>query len=462
MELHDVIMPQMGESVAQGTITRWLKQVGDRVEQDEALFEISTDKVDSEIPAPVSGYLAEILAPEGTTVEINTKVATISSEPLPAGGLPSRDASPRESSTDADSDAPETASSRPDEGAEASGAESLEDQDAATLRRTRSSPLVRRIAAEHGIDIRTVRGTGLSGRVTKQDILAHIARQAGARDTGQRSHPEATKPSETRPGRPPTPPASPTAPRPDQEIPPQFLVTPGPQDEVRPMSPMRRLIAEHMTWSKRISAHVATFLEVDMTRVVRLREARREAFEEQTGVKLTFMPFILQATLSALKAYPDCNASILGDDVVYHRDIHLGMAVALERGLIVPVIRNADEKSFLGLARAVQDLAVRARTKKLHPDEVQGGTFSITNYGSFGSLGGTPVINQPQVAILGVGAIQKRPWVVQSAEGDAIAIRSIMMLSLSYDHRLVDGATGSRFLAHIQTFLETYDESLMG
>ncbi len=308
--------------------------------------------------------------------------------------------------------------------------------------------------------VAVVHGTGVierPGRVgvstTGDDILAHIARLREDRVAKPRHRPA---PAESSPGAgaPPT--------RAQEAIPAQYLPTPGPRDERRPMSPMRRLIAEQMVWSKRISAHVATFLEVDMTRIVRLRQARKADFLRTNGVKLTYMPFIMQAAVSALRAFPACNASVDGDDVLYHKDIHIGLAVALEKGLIVPVVRHADEKSFLGLARAIQDLAARARSKKLLPGEVQGGTFSITNYETFGSLGGTPVINQPQVAILGIGAIEKRPWVVEGPDGDAIAIRHIMMLSLSYDHRLVDGATGSLFLDHVKRVLEAHDESMMG
>ena len=475
----DVIMPQMGESVAEGTITRWLKKVGEYVERDEALFEVSTDKVDTEIPAAAAGYLVEILADEGATVEVNSKVAVLSSEPLGAesGSETSSETAEPAAATDTTKgattsppDAPRTPARLPEA---ASALPSRAEMDVETARRVRSSPLVRRIAKEHNIDISRIQGTGLSGRVTRKDIMSFIESGGASKTAGvpTRSETAARAPStHTSHAQPPS--TQPPRPSPDAsgggrgahpavslDIPPHFLATPTPHDRVEPMSAMRKKIAEHMAWSKKISAHVNSFLEVDMTHIVRLRAKHKEDFQRRTGEKLTYMPFIMQASISALQAYPDCNASIVGDEVIYHRDINLGLAVALDWGLIVPVVHNAESLSLLGLTRALNDLATRARSRKLKPDEVKGGTFSITNPGGFGSLTGTPIIPQPQVAILGVGAINKRPWVVETPAGDAIAIRHIMMLSLSYDHRLVDGAVGSKFLNHIRDYLESYDPS---
>jgi len=486
----DVIMPQMGESVAEGTVTRWLKKVGDRVERDEPLFEISTDKVDAEIPAPAAGYLSEIRVGEGTTVEINTTVAVLTSEPPGAVVAPSAPvtsaAQPGAGASAPAAPAPASASAVPASALSATAtpaasapapAEMLPDLprgelDAEDLRRLRSSPLVRKIAQEHEVDIRQLRGSGLSGRVTKKDILEHVR----TLEVSSVAAPAVAPPVAPLAASQPVSSADPEAARPaaraedgqkavkgsvSYDIPPHFLTTPGPRDVVQPMSPMRRKISEHMTWSRRISAHVNSFLEIDMTRIVRLRTEKKDEFFSRTGEKLTFMPFIMQATVSALQAFPDCNASIVGDDIVYHKDIHLGIAVALDWGLLVPVIKHAGEKNLLGLSRSLTDLATRARKKKLSPDEVNGGTFTITNPGGFGSLTGTPIISQPQVAILGMGAINKRPWVMEGPEGDSIAIRHIMMMSLSYDHRLVDGATGARFLNHVRDFLEGYDASQM-
>jgi 2-oxoglutarate dehydrogenase E2 component (dihydrolipoamide succinyltransferase) len=449
----DVIMPQMGESVAEGTVTKWIKKIGDKVERDEPLFEISTDKVDAEIPAPNAGYLVEILVGEGKTVEINTVVAVLSSEPLGAGAAPAKPAAPAAAA----SAAPAAPVAVPAAAAPAAPAAPVEkgDLDAEALRRLRSSPLVRKIAEANNVDISVLSGTGLSGRVTKKDILDHLE----ARTAAPAPAPAAAAPA---PARVDDGGLKPVKAQISMDVPPRYLATPGPRDTVQAMSPMRKSIADHMGWSKRISAHVNSFLEIDMTRLVRLRERKKEEFLKKTGEKLTFMPFIMQAVVSALKAYPDCNASIVGEEIIYHRDVNLGIAVALDWGLIVPVVKNAEEKNLFGLTRSLNDLATRARNKKLSPDEVAGGTFTITNPGAFGSLTGTPIIPQPQVAILGVGAINKRPWVLESPEGDVIAVRHIMMMSLSYDHRLVDGATGARFLQHVQDFLENYDESRMG
>ena len=484
----DVIMPQMGESIAEGTITKWMKKVGDKVQRDEPLFEISTDKVDAEIPAPASGVLAEIRVEPGTTVPINTVVAVIAAEgeavaapapkpaetpapppqaataPAPAAATaptapaaappptpapqPQADAAPDSASAPAPVEpepapplpaaapppAPDTRPSMPPVSDKPRSEMTVEE-----LRQTRSSPVVRKIAAEHGVDVREVPGTGISGRVTKQDILSHIEDRPSPRAAEAPAAPEA-------------------APAPAAEAPPVSPVPAyhaGERVEVVPMSPIRKKTSEHMTLSKRISAHVTTVFEIDMTRVDQLRTKYRQGYEERSGVKLTYLPFIIKATVDALKAFPVLNSSVEKESVVYKKDINIGMAVALDWGLIVPVLRNADEKNVLGLARAVADLAERARGKKLKVDEIQAGTFTITNPGVFGSLFGTPIINQPQVAILGVGSIEKRPVV----RDDAIAIRPMAYFALSFDHRIVDGADADRFMAHLKAGLQEFDEA---
>ncbi len=425
----DVVMPQMGESVAEGTITKWLKQVGDPIKRDEPLFEISTDKVDAEIPAPADGVLTEIIHGEGVTVEVNSVVARIAAAgeapaaaaapapPETAGAAPAVPAAPpAPAPAAAAAPAPTPAPPRRDGGAAA----------AAELRRTRSTPIVRRIAAEHGIDLARVPGTGVSGRVTKQDILAFI--EGGGREAA-------------------------AAPAPGGPAPPAFQ--PGERVHVEPMSVMRQKIAEHMVMSRRTAAHVTTVFEIDMTAVDALRQKHKDRFLAETGVKLSITAFIARAVVDALRAYPIANASVDGKDIVYKKDINLGIAVALDWGLIVPVVKNAEEKNLVGLARAITDLATRAREKKLSPDEVQGGTFTITNPGVFGSLFGTPIINQPQVAILGVGAVVKRPMVVGAADGsDSIAIRSMCYMGLSFDHRLLDGMLADFFMSHVKRSLE--------
>jgi 2-oxoglutarate dehydrogenase E2 component (dihydrolipoamide succinyltransferase) len=442
----EVFMPQMGESIAEGTLVRWLKKPGEQVKRDEPLFEISTDKVDTEIPSPSDGVLSEIKVKEGQTVPVNTVVcllapageagaqappraavpparsAPVAREAAPA---PPRSAPPPKPAAAPPRRAPEASSPPPAavEGPRAEGA------------LQRSSPLVRKIAQEHGIDIGLVPGTGAGGRVTKKDILDYLSAQGGSAPAAGAGLEEEGAEE-----------AAPSA------------GEPGAGDRVEPMSIMRAKIAEHMVESKRTSAHVTTVHEVDLTEVARIRSARKEAFLRDTGVKLTFLPFVLKAAVDAMKDFPVINASLVGKDVHYHRAVHLGIAVALDDGLIVPVIKNAEEKSILGLARAVQDLAARARGKRLTPDEVQGGTFTVTNFGSFGSIIGTPVINQPQVAILGVGAAVKRPVVLP--EEDAIAVRTMMFLSLSFDHRLIDGATADRYLTRVREVLEQGSFSL--
>jgi 2-oxoglutarate dehydrogenase E2 component (dihydrolipoamide succinyltransferase) len=410
----------MGESIAEGTIVRWIKKVGDQVDRDEPLFEISTDKVDAEIPAPAAGVLTDIKVKEGETVPVNSVVAVI-------GGA--GDAAPEAPAAESPAQAlPEAAAGQPEVAPARAAAEPVDDtgHDAPStedLRRQRSSPLVRRIAKEHDVDIRLIKGTGISGRVTKQDILGFI--QSGK---GQRA------------------PAGAPA-----QIP---AFAPGENVKVVPMSVMRRKIAEHMVLSAHTSPHVYSVYEVNFARVAALREARKAEYEA-AGARLTYTAFIAKVIVDALRQFPMVNASIDGANIVYKQDINLGIAVALDHGLIVPVIRKADEKNLLGLSRAINDLAARARAKKLNPDEVQQGTFTITNPGIFGALYGLPLINQPQVAILGVGAIEKRAVVID----DAIAIRPMCHLSLGYDHRLIDGADAGRFLTFVKERLEKFEEA---
>ena len=430
----EIIMPQMGESIAEGTVTKWLKKVGDTVQRDEPLFEISTDKVDAEIPAPASGVLAEILVAAGATVAINTVVGVIASEGEAKPAAPPAAAPTPPPATAAPPPAP-VATAVPTADASRPRAEMSVEE----LRKERSSPVVRKIAAEHKVDIREVAGTGISGRVTKQDILSHIESKAAADAPVPMPLPAAQAPSAA--AKPPSVPA----------------YHPGERIEIVPMSPIRKKTAEHMVLSRRTSAHVSTVWEIDMTRVAQLRAQYRQQYEDRSGLKLSYLPFILKATVDALKAFPILNSSVDGDAIVYKRDINIGMAVALEWGLIVPVIRNADEKNVLGLARAVTDLAERARTKKLRVEEVQGGTFTVTNPGVFGSLFGTPIINQPQVGILGIGAIEKRPVV----RDDAIAIRTMSYFCLTFDHRIVDGADADRFMQQLKKGLQEFEETAL-
>jgi pyruvate dehydrogenase E2 component (dihydrolipoamide acetyltransferase) len=432
----DVLMPQMGESIAEGTIVRWIKKVGDKVDRDEPLFEISTDKVDAEIPSPAAGTVADIKVKEGETVPVNSVVATIAAAGEALAATPT---SPRPPATPQTAPAPATAAPQP---AAVEKDEWRDDEDDTSpvpadtredLRRRKSSPLVRKIAREHNIDIASLSGSGINGRVTKSDIL----------DAIEKGSPGVQAPGAARqPGTPP--PAAPAV-----------TFKPGERVRIEPMSVMRKKIAEHMVLSARTSPHVYSVYEVNFGRIAKLREAKKGAYEEQ-GVKLTYTGFIAKATVDALRAFPIVNASLDGDNIVYKADINLGIAVALDWGLIVPVIRNADERNLLGISRAIQDLASRARAKKLQPEDVQGGTFTITNPGIFGAAYGLPIINQPQVAILGVGAVEKRPVAV---DDDAIGIRPMCFLSLGYDHRLVDGADAGRFLQHLKERLEDFDES---
>ncbi len=469
----DVIMPQMGESIAEGTLVKWLKQPGEKVQRDENLFEISTDKVDAEIPSPATGTLGEILVQEGQTVEVGAVVATI----LQEGEAPARSSAPP--TAPAEAEAPPAPESQSD-GAPTARARKPEGEKAATdgdgrgtrlpskaeLRRQRSSPLVRNIAAEHGVDLADVEGTGASGRVTKSDILAFVeAREAAPRDAAPRESGRSAEPARgpARPaptGTPAAPPAS--APEPAGVAAGGESRPFGDQDrvEVVPMSVMRKKIADHMIHSRRTSAHVTSFFEIDMTKAAELRRVNKPRFQVDSGVNLTYMPFIIKAVVAGIQEWPILNASVWQESVVFKKDINIGIAVALQQGkefgLIVPVIRHADELSMVGLARAANDLAERARTKKLLPEEVQGGTFTITNPGVFGSLAGTPVINQPQVAILGVGAIEKRVKVV--GPGDNIGIRTCAFFSLSYDHRIVDGATADHFMLTVKKTLEEFSD----
>ena len=490
----EVVMPQMGESIAEGTITKWLKNVGDHVDRDEPLFEISTDKVDAEIPSPAAGTLTEVRYKEGETVEVNTVVAVLDGDGSAAP--PAKEESSAVPDSPAEAPAappakeeaaapsietvqPETTAAPPEpakpeppatverpkpviasappaptthktevktlvkksEPANAAPPPPRSDDgaSAADLRRTKSSPLVRKIAEEHNIDIKQLEGTGMSGRVTKNDILSFIESGSPA---------PTAPPAAAAPVRP-----APAATAPAQPAP---AIKSAEGDRVEQMSVMRKKIAEHMVLSRRTSAHVSTVYDIDMTKIAKLRDENREAFLERTGTKLTFMPFIFKAVTDAIRKFPIFNSQVSGDQIIYKRDINLGMAVALDWGLIVPVIKRADDLSISGLARAANDLAERARTKQLKPDEVAGGTFTITNPGVFGGLFGTPIINQPQVAILGVGKIEKRAKVLTSADGeDYIAIRQMAYFALSFDHRVIDGSDAEKFLAYIKERLES-------
>ena len=538
----DVIMPQMGESIAEGTVTKWLKKIGETVKRDEPLFEISTDKVDAEIPAPIAGVLTEILIQPGTTVEVGTVVgrigvagSAVAAAPLPAPHAvppappvsaapasppPAPPAPARPAAPPAPLPAPPPAADS-FSGSSFASDRSRDGMTTGELRMARSSPVVRKIAQEYGVDINEVPGTGLGGRVTREDILSYVESRKGAairRDAPPAPYapaPAVAAPAPT-PVRPPvTPPPVPVVPPPVPRVPtvappvadggpttmrfttvtpsapgapalapapiaaPVTPVTPaappappavahstqtGPvarpvnaRVEVVPMSPIRKKTADHMVLSKRTSAHVSTVWEVDMTRVAALRAKYKPLYEERSGVNLTFTPFIVKAVTDAIKAFKVLNASVDGDSIVYHKDINVGIAVALDWGLIVPVIPAADEKNVLGLARAVNDLGERARTKKLKVEEVQGGTFTITNPGVFGSLFGTPIIPQPQVAILGVGTIEKRPVV----RDDAIAIRTMAYFCLTFDHRIIDGSEADKFMAHVKNGLQNFDESAL-
>jgi pyruvate dehydrogenase E2 component (dihydrolipoamide acetyltransferase) len=447
----DVLMPQMGESIAEGTLSKWLKKLGDDVKRDEPLFEISTDKVDAEIPAPSAGTLVEIKVQEGQTVPVQTLVAVLETEkgaavpasapaptptaakPEPAAAAktaPTPVATPAPTAAPVASPVPRPSSPVPPKG---DGAETAEER----LRR-RSTPLVRKIASEHQLDISQIPGTGFAGRVTKQDILGFIEQAPAAA-------PAATGPRAPLPGA-----AAVVHPAAD----------PWPGDRVEPWSKIRRITADHMILSRRVSAHVASFFEIDYSRVALLR-ARFKAGYAERGVNLTYLAFIVKACAANMRKHPVVNAAVSGESTIYRRDVNIGIAVALDWGLIVPVVKHADELSLLGVARAINDLGERARTKKLSPDDIQRGTFTITNPGGFGPYAGIPIINQPQVAILGVGTIEKRPKVVTQDGTDAIAIRTMGMLTMSYDHRVVDGADADKFLADVKATLQDFPEQEM-
>jgi len=427
----DVVMPQMGESIVEGTLTKWLKKPGEHVERDEPLFEISTDKVDTEIPSPAAGTLSEVLVEEGKTVSVSSVVARIddgggAAQPAaaaPAAAEPAADVQPA-----APPPAVEAPPPPPVEPTEPTGP---------------LSPLVRRLAREYSVDLTKVKGTGAGARITKQDVEAYLASQQ------QAPTPAAPPPVEAAP-LPPPPPPSPVF---EAPLPPAGQA----KSRVEPMSAMRSRIAEHMVASRRTSAHVTTIHKVDMTKVARMRDRHKADFQSRYGMSLTYLPFVVRATVVGLRTYPLLNAAIEGNNIIYHNEVNIGIAVALENGLIVPVIRLADEKNVLGLQRSIVDLATRARSRQLKPDEVQGGTFSISNFGGFGSVIATPIINQPQVAILGVGAVEKAPVVID----DAIAIRSVMYLSLSFDHRLIDGALADQFTAKVKQVLEHWSEEVL-
>jgi len=493
----DVVMPQMGESITEGTLTRWLKKPGEKIDRDEPLFEISTDKVDTEIPAPAAGVLSEVLVQEGTTVAINSVVARIGDSASPAAGsggapsTPSQQPPPKQ-------EAPVTSLAKTDVGPSATTPENrtyaaspaapqtpppepiaasagpypIEPPPVAPPSRGNTgvqpappppsaapqpdgnedqgplSPLVRKMAREYNIDLTQVRGSGAGGRITKQDIEAYMSSQAA------RTY---AAPPQQPPPAPMQEPATPAMTQPSQAPGPMPLAESA-RVRTEPMSTMRQKIAEHMIMSKRTSAHVTTVHRVDMTKVAKLRDKSKGEFQSRNGFSLTFLPFVTAAAAEALRSFPLFNASIDGKNIVYHRDINIGIAVALEGGLIVPVIRNADEKNVSGLQRSVVDLATRARSRQLKPEEVQGGTFSITNFGSFGSIFATPVINQPQVAILGVGAVEKVPAVI---DGDAIAIRSQAHLALTFDHRLIDGALADQFCQKVKAVLENWSATIL-
>jgi 2-oxoglutarate dehydrogenase E2 component (dihydrolipoamide succinyltransferase) len=443
----DVVMPQMGESIFEGTITKWLKKVGDKVQRDEPLFEISTDKVDAEIPAPASGVLREIKVQEGATVQVNSVVAVIG-----GAGAPAQAAAPKPAPVQ-QAPQPQAVPQQPQQVA-APVADRGQDGE-----RLRSSPLVRRMARENNVDLNQVPGTGLGGRISKQDIQGFIQQHGAGQSAGR---PQAVPPPQPRAAQQqqPTQQQQPSAPAPTPRpaAPPAVQVLPG---ESVPMTPMRKKIAERMVESKRTSAHVHSIFKVDMTRIARFREKNRKAWEARNGVKLTFLPFIAKAMLHGIRVKPIMNSSVVGDSIQYHKTVNIGIAVALDWGLIVPVVKGAENLSFVGLQRAIVDLGERARTKKLVPDDVQGGTITITNPGIYGPQFGLPIILQPQVAILGMGGIFKEPVVVTDEDGnDSIAVRHIIRLSIGYDHRIIDGADADQFMVAVRDYLENFNEDI--
>jgi pyruvate dehydrogenase E2 component (dihydrolipoamide acetyltransferase) len=461
----EIVMPQMGESIVEGTITKWLKKPGDKIQRDEPLFEISTDKVDAEIPAPASGVLQEIKVAEGATVQVNTVVGTISdgdgAAPAKAAPAAEKKAAPAPAPAAPKAEARPAARTEP---APAPAAQVHEDDEHA-----RSSPLVRKIARENNVNLSQVEGTGLGGRITKQDILSFIEGQSGAavRESGETGVSPVQADGDSRPAVAPSLSSpglarqggdvdvaapAPAAPRPTPAVIPGDLV---------PMTNMRKIIAQRMIESRRTSAHVHAMFEVDLTRIVNLRNKLKSSFEQRNGARLTFMPFFVRAAIIGLQQFPIVNASIEGDGIRYHRHVNVGIAVALDWGLIVPVLKNADELNFLGLQRGITDLGERARNKKLKPEEVEGSTFTVTNPGQFGAVFGLPIINQPNSAIMGVGGITKMPLVVTDKDGaDSIAIRSVVHLTLGYDHRIIDGAVADQFMAFVKKTLEGWGEDV--
>ena len=429
----DIVMPQMGESIVEGTITKWLKKPGDKVQRDEPLFEISTDKVDAEIPAPASGVLQDIKVSEGTTVQVNTVVGTIATDGESAAAAAKPIAAPQPTPTPAEKKAPAPPKAAPAAAEQPTPTPLHEEEDHA-----RSSPLVRKIAREHNVNLSQVSGTGLGGRITKQDIMAFLERSQAP------AAPAAAAPA---PARAPQPSAAPTP-----------AAIPG---DLVPATQIRKIIAQRMIESRRTSAHVHAMFEVDLTRIVNLRNKLKAGFEQRNGARLTFMPFFVRAAIIAIQQFPIVNASLEAESIRYHRHVNMGIAVALDWGLIVPVLKNADELNFLGLQRGITDLGERARNKKLKPEEVEGSTFTITNPGQFGAVFGLPIINQPNSAIMGVGGITKAPLVVTDADGnDSIAIRSVVHLTLGYDHRLIDGAVADQFMALVKRTLEGWSEEV--
>ena len=432
----DIVMPQMGESIFEGTITKWLKKPGDKVQRDEPLFEISTDKVDAEIPAPASGILQDIKVVEGNTVQVNTVVGTIAGDGEAAAAPP---AAAKASSAPAPAPPAKTQVAPPPPSTPAEPQRTAEPERGEEDDHARSSPLVRKIAREHNVNLSQVSGTGMGGRITKQDIMAFLERpqpsgRSAPATTG--SQPQATARAAT----------------------PAPAAIPG---DLVPMTQMRKIIAQRMIESRRTSAHVHCMFEVDITRIVQLRNKTKGAFEQRHGARLTFMPFFVRSAIIALQQFPIVNASIESESIRYHRHVNVGIAVALDWGLIVPVLKNADELNFLGLQRGISDLGERARSKKLKPDEVEGSTFTVTNPGQFGAVFGLPIINQPNSAILGVGGITKAPLVVTDNDGnDSIAIRSIVHLTLGYDHRIIDGAVADQFMAFVKKTLENWSEEV--
>jgi pyruvate dehydrogenase E2 component (dihydrolipoamide acetyltransferase) len=459
----DVIMPQMGESIAEGTVSKWLKKVGDTIKRDEPIFEISTDKVDAEIPSPSAGTLAEILVTEGQTVAVQTVVARLETEvgaavaaaapaavAASASVAPAAPAAARPAAAVPAAPSHAAAGQAPSAPAVSGNGRTLEER-----LRTKSSPLVRKIAADHGIELSALTGSGVAGRVTKRDIEALLESGAPvpsvAKPVAAGSGAIAPPPAVSRPVHAVAGDGGPSLPMPEA----------WPGDVVEPMTKMRQLISDHMVVSRRTSAHVTSVFEVDLTRVARIRAKKQAEFSATSGQRLSYLPFIIRAVVEGLKAFPALNASVAGSNVIYRKQYNIGIAVALDWGLIVPVIKHAEDLSLVGVTRALNDLAARARSKRLQPEEVQDGTFTITNPGVFGSLMGTPIINQPQVAIMGVGAIEKRPKVIAGPDGeDTIAIRTCSYFSISFDHRLIDGAVADEFLAFVKKRLETTPEDV--